>query len=194
MSTIRSRSNWIFPLILAIGMGGISFWLDRITDIKTVEMPLNPTEPKYIIKDIQGEQFDEEGNIHQTMIATQAQQFPQQSVIYIDNPDINLYAEAAPLYHITAKTGQYHTDSRQIDLIDDVSWHKNARPHEPEAQLNTSILHIDTQTQSARTSAPIEYTYGLSHGTAQGFEYNKQQGFLNLDSRVRAIIYDPKQH
>lgn len=194
MSILHSRSNWIFPLILAIGMGGVSFWLDRITDIKTVEIPLNPTEPKYVINDVKGEQFDEQGNLHQTMTATHVQQFPKQSVIYIDNPDLTLYSDAIPLYHITAKNGRYYTDSRDIDLIDDVSWHKNARPDEPAAQLNTSILHIDTRTQSAKTSAPIQYSYGLSHGTAQGFEYNKQQGFLNLDSRIRAIIYDPKQH
>lgn len=192
MSTLQSRGNWIFPLVLAITLGGISFWLDKITDIKTVEIPLNPSEPKYTINNITGMHFDETGKINQTMAATEARQFPEQSVIYIDNPDLNLYTDGMPLYHITADTAHYHTDTRQVDLINQVSWHKNEWKNDPPAQLNTSILHIDTQTQTAKTDAPVHYQYGLSYGTANGFEYNKQRGFLNLDSRVRAIIYDPK--
>jgi lipopolysaccharide export system protein LptC len=38
----------------------------------------------------------------------------------------------------------------------------------------------------------VAYQYGDSHGTAKGVQYNHQQGFLNLPSRVKAIIYDPK--
>ena len=47
MSVVQARGNWLFPMVLAIGLGAISFWLDRITEVKTVEIPLNPKEPKY---------------------------------------------------------------------------------------------------------------------------------------------------
>ena len=31
MSVVQARGNWLFPMVLAIGLGAISFWLDRIT-------------------------------------------------------------------------------------------------------------------------------------------------------------------
>ena len=40
MSVVQARGNWLFPMVLAIGLGAISFWLDRITEVKTVEIPL----------------------------------------------------------------------------------------------------------------------------------------------------------
>ncbi|MCX8744243.1 LPS export ABC transporter periplasmic protein LptC [Snodgrassella sp. B3882] len=193
MSVIHARSNWLFPLVLAIGLGGISFWLDRITEVKTVEIPLNPKEPKYQIDVISGERFNQDGQLSETIKAQAARQYPQQSIIFIDKLDMHLYKNGQDLYHITANKAQYFTDSRKIDLIDDVSWHKNAVGQEPEGQLNTSILHIDTQTQSAVTDAPVKYQYGLSQGTSVGFEYDKQRGFLNLPARVKAIIYDPQK-
>lgn len=193
MSVIHARSNWLFPLVLAIGLGGISFWLDRITEVKTVEIPLNPKEPKYQIDVISGERFNQDGQLSETIKAQAARQYPQQSIIFIDKLDMHLYKNGQDLYHITANKAQYFTDSRKIDLIDDVFWHKNAVGQEPEGQLNTSILHIDTQTQSAVTDAPVKYQYGLSQGTSVGFEYDKQRGFLNLPARVKAIIYDPQK-
>ena len=39
----------------------------------------------------------------------------------------------------------------------------------------------------------MNYQYGASHGTAQGMTYNHKQGLLNLSSRIKAVIYDPKQ-
>lgn len=191
MSSFHSRGNWLFPLILAIGLGGISFWLDQITEIKTVEIPLNPKEPKYLIESVSAERFNKQGQLSETIKAAAARQFPQQSVIYIDKPDMHLYKDGKDLYHITANQAQYYTDSRKVDLMDDVSWYKYALSDEPEGQLNTSILHIDTQTQSANTDAPVKYQYGLSQGTSLGFKYDKQRGFLNLPARVKAIIYDP---
>lgn len=193
MSVVQARGNWLFPMVLAIGLGAISFWLDRITEVKTVEIPLNPKEPKYQVEGISAQRFDRQGQLSETINAAAARQFPQQSVIYIDKPDMHLYKDGVDLYHITANQAQYFTDSRKVDLMDDVSWHKNAVNNEPEGQLNTSLLHIDTQTQSAKTDAPVKYQYGLSQGSSVGFEYDKQRGFLNLPARVKAIIYDPKK-
>ncbi|MCX8746799.1 LPS export ABC transporter periplasmic protein LptC [Snodgrassella sp. B3800] len=194
MSVLRSRGNWAFPLILAVALGGVSFWLDRITEVKTVEIPLNPKEPKYVINTIHGERFDDNGQLSESIQASAARQFPQQTVIYIDNPDMSLYKNGTELYRIQAKSGQYYTDSRKVDLLGQVNWLKHQVGDEPEGQLQTSILHVDTQTQVIKTDAPVAYRYGMSSGTSQGFEYDKQRGFLNLPARVRAIIYDPHSH
>ncbi|WP_066568687.1 LPS export ABC transporter periplasmic protein LptC [Snodgrassella sp. CFCC 13594] len=189
---IRNRSNWFFPLCLAVVLGGVTFWLDKVTEVQTVEVALNPNEPKYTIDGIAGERFNRSGQRDQSIIAERAWQYPKQNEIHFSRPDLTLYDQGHALYRIRANEGLYRSDNKQIDLNQNVVWHKNSRPNEPEAELTTSQLTVDTQSQSVYTDAPISYLYGASHGTATGFVYHKQRGFLNLNSRIKAIIYDPK--
>ena len=46
------RSGWLFPLILAICLGGLSAWLGRISELDIEEVALNPNEPQYAMIDI----------------------------------------------------------------------------------------------------------------------------------------------
>lgn len=193
MMRVQPKGNWFFPVSLALLLGGVSFWLDRITDVKTVEIPLSPNEPKYEIKSIEGERFDTAGRRSETITAQRAWQFPQQTVIHIARPTLLLYDQGRLLYSLKADEALYHSDNKQVDLMRNVMWHKNSRGDEPEASLQTSKLWVDTQTQVVKTNAPVQYQYGLSHGSANGFEYSKTHKFLNLPSRVKAIIYDPKK-
>ena len=40
------RYGWMFPLVLAVVLGGLSAWLDRISEITIEETQLNPHEPQ----------------------------------------------------------------------------------------------------------------------------------------------------
>ena len=55
------HSGWLFPLVLAIGLGGLSAWLGRITEVSVEEVVLNPNEPQYEMNNINGQMFDEAG-------------------------------------------------------------------------------------------------------------------------------------
>lgn len=189
---MKSRGTWFFPLILATVMGGISFWLDRVSQIETVPIELNPHEPKYRINGIHGERFDSQGLLSERLSATSAWQLPTQPVVYIDNPQLMLLAHGKPLYQVSSTSAQYDTDSRQVVFLDKVLLYKSATANQAEAMLRTDKLTVDTQSQTAHTDASVDYRYGLSEGSAVGFEYNKDKGFLNLSSRIKAIIYDPK--
>ena len=57
------RSGWLFPLVLAIGLGGLSAWLGRISELDIEEVALNPNEPQYAMIDIDGRRFDETGRL-----------------------------------------------------------------------------------------------------------------------------------
>ncbi len=189
----KPRGTWLFPLILALLMGGVSFWLDRVSQIDIVEAPLDPNQPKYQIDGIAGERFDQNGALAESLSARRAWQLPQQTVVHIDAPQLTLLEAGTPLYQVSARQANYHTDSRQVVFAGDVVLDKRARGQEPAGVLRTSRLTVDTTDQSARTDAPVQYRYGLSHGSAVGVEYNRERGFLNLSSRIKATIYDPKQ-
>ncbi|WP_037585915.1 LPS export ABC transporter periplasmic protein LptC [Stenoxybacter acetivorans] len=189
---MKPRGNWLFPLSLACILGGVSFWLDSISETPTEEAVLNPNEPRYRINDISGARFNENGQLNETVTAKSVWQLPNQKVIFITQPKMTMYHDGKPLYNVSAADAQYHTNSREVWFDHQVILTKQATAGEAEGQLETDHLEVNTKTQTAKTDVAVNYHYGLSHGKAVGFEYNRERGFLNLSSRVKTTIYEPK--
>lgn len=187
------RYGWLFPLILAVVLGGLSAWLDRISEITVEETALNPHEPQYTMSDIAGKRFDKEGWLQEQLTAEKAWQLPNQDDIVFQTPDLQLFRAGESVYHVRSQDAHYNTQSRQVVFENDVVLTKQAEANRPDGIVETNHLTVNTVTEYAFSDAPVRYRYGQSHGTAGGFTYDHQQGLLNLPSRVKAIIYDPKK-
>lgn len=186
------RSGWLFPLALAIGLGGLSAWLGRISEVSVEEVALNPKEPQYEMNGISGQTFDEKGYLKDSLTAQRAWQLPKSDDIYLGRPALQLFSQGHRVYEVTSKEARYNTKNRQVYFDHEVVLTKAADAARPAGVLRTSRLTVDTVTKIAETDAPVQYQYGLSSGTANGLKYDYQQGFLNLPSRVKAIIYEQK--
>ncbi|MBF0803841.1 MULTISPECIES: LPS export ABC transporter periplasmic protein LptC [Neisseria] len=189
---IRLRHGWLFPLVLAVCLGGLSAWLGRISQIDVEEAALNPNEPQYSMTGINGKRFDGQGRLKESLSAETAWQLPKSSNITFEKPELALYDGGRLLYTVKSNEAGYHTESRKVQFQNEVVLTKNADAQRPAGILKTNSLTVDTQTETAETQEAVEYQYGDSHGTANGLVYDHKQGFLNLPSRVKAIIYDPK--
>lgn len=187
------RYGWMFPLVLAVVLGGLSAWLDRISEITIEETQLNPHEPQYTMKTIIGKRFDEQGLLQEQLTSKQAWQLPNSDEVVFQNPDLQLFKQGEQIYHVQSQEARYNTQSRQVEFENDVLLTKAADANRPAGIVQTSRLTVNTVTEQAFSDAPVNYRYGESHGTAGGFTYDHQQGLLNLPSRVKAIIYDPKK-
>ncbi|WP_107879718.1 LPS export ABC transporter periplasmic protein LptC [Neisseria animaloris] len=192
--TKKWRYGWLFPLILAVGLGGLSAWLGRISQIDIEEAALNPNEPQYAMQGIDGRRFDESGRLKENLSAESAWQLPKSNDVTFNKPQLSLYGSGRLLYNVKSETARYNTDNRQVIFQQDVVLTKAADAERPAGVLKTGNLTVDTNTETARTDAPVHYQYGDSHGTANGLVYDHKKGFLNLPSRVKATIYDPKHH
>ena len=187
------RTGWLFPLVLAAALGGLSAWLDRISEVTVEETALNPNEPKYQMEGIAGKRYDEKGMLKENLTASKAWQLPDKDEIEFQLPDLKIFNEGSQLYQVTSKNAHYNTETRKIYFENDVIMTKAADAQRPAGVLKTSRIMIDTQTRNAQTDALVTFQYGQSTGTANGLTYNEEQGLLNLPSRVKATIYDPKQ-
>ena len=187
------RAGWLFPLVLAVALGGLSAWLDRISEVTVEETALNPNEPKYQMEGITGKRYDEKGILKDNLTASKAWQLPNKDEIEFQSPDLKIFNEGNQLYQVTSKNAHYNTETRKIYFENDVIMTKAADAQRPAGVLKTSRIMIDTQTRNAQTDALVTFQYGQSTGTANGLTYNEEQGLLNLPSRVKATIYDPKQ-
>lgn len=188
----RWRYGWLFPLVLAVGLGGLSAWLGRISEVDIEEAVLNPNEPQYAMQGIDGKRFDEQGRLKENLSAERAWQLPKSDDVVFEQPRLALYGGGALIYQVESKEAHYNTENRTVRFERDVVLTKSADSQRPAGVLKTASLTINTQTETAETQAPVEYRYGESHGTANGLVYDHKKGFLNLPSRVKAIIYDPK--
>lgn len=191
--TMRFRSGWLFPLALAVVLGGLSAWLDRISEVKVEEAALNPNEPKYEMNGISGKRFDAAGLIKEDFKAEKAWQLPNKDEVVFASPNLKMFNQGRQIYQVVSKDARYDTEMRKVYFENDVVMTKEPEADRPAGILKTTHIVIDTQTENASTDAPVQYQYGQSHGTANGLTYNNEQGILNLPSRVKATIYDPNQ-
>ena len=177
MSGKRSY-GWLFPLVLAGALGGLSAWLDRISAVTVEETALNPNEPQYLMEGIAGRRFDKQGDLQEQLDAESARQYPNGKEIVFRQPLLQVYAQGKKAYQVGSEEARYGTENRKILFEKQVLLLKEAGDGKPAGRL--------------ATDRPVQFAYGQSQGTADGMTYDYNQGLLKLPARVKATVYDPK--
>lgn len=190
---MKKLSAWWFPMVLAAVLGGISFWLDKASKLTWEETALDPLTPQYEITGIRAQRFGTDGSAIQSLTAQRAWQFPNRSDAYLADTEIIFTEQGQERYRAASAQAHYLHQDNHIILQGNVVLNKPHSGQSPAARIETEKLLIDTQAQTARTDATVRYSYGLSHGTAQGLLYRHRDGYLNLPSRIKAIIHDPRR-
>lgn len=185
--------NLIFPLSLALILGGLSSWLERISTLEVTEVKLPPDQPQYAIEKLHASRFDVSGSLKEHLLAQKAWQLPEQDNIYLQHADLQTFLNNQTQYSVQGLSARYHLKEKKVYFENEVVLEKAADNQKPAAIIKTSELVVDTQKQTAQTSQAIEFTYGQSHGRAQGAFYDHTSGKLDLPSQVKAMIYDIKQ-
>lgn len=191
---MKKFAGWWFPLVLAVALGGISFWLDRVSQLETETVALSPHEPQYEIFGIRARRFGTDGAVAEQLTAERAWQFPARSDAYLAQPEMVFAPHSGDPYRVQAKLAHYINDREQVALSGGVVLVKPATAASPAGRLETDTLTIDTATRTARTEDEVRYRYGASHGTSQGMVYEHAGKRLTLSSRIKAVIYDPQTH
>ena len=92
---IRWRYGIAFPLALAVSLGALAAWLGRISEVQVEEVVLNPNEPQYSMKGINGKRFDQEGRLKENLSAVDAVQYPNSADVHLTNRIFRFTATAA---------------------------------------------------------------------------------------------------
>lgn len=189
MNGLRSL---VFPLTLAVLLGGLSAWLGRISEITEEEVKLPAHEPQYMMHAPRGQRFDVSGSLKEELAAQAAWQLPDQKNVYLSEPQLQAFAQGVRQYRVSAGKADYRMDDRTVLFEQDVLLEKAADAERPAGEIRTSRLTVDTRNQTAQTDAPVDFAYGQFQGSANGMTYDHKTGQMNLPDRVRALIYDPK--
>ena len=183
----------IFPLALALILGGLTAWLGRVSEVVIEAVKLDPAKPQYTMTQIHGKRYDISGSLNQDLTAPLAWQLPDQKNVYFQQPTLKTYRENNEQYTVSSQTARYEIESKKVFFEQNVVLTKTPDAERPAGKVVTDYLNVDTQTEIAETDAPVQYEYGRSHGTATGLTYDNKNGLLNLKSKVKAQIYDLKR-
>lgn len=186
--------NLVFPFTLALILGSLTSWLGRISEVVIEEVALNPDEPQLMIQDIQAQRFDVSGSLKEKISAQKAWQLPDKKNIFFSFPILQLFNQQKQQFSVSSHLANYEINQKTVSFNDNVLFSKTADSERPAGEIKTEQLTVNTMTEIAQTNSPIEYRYGLSHGTAIGLTYNNKTGQLDLPAKVKALIYDPKHH
>ena len=178
MSRLR---NLMFPLMLALILGGLSAWLGRISEVKLEEVKLKADEPQYLMTQMRGVRFAEDGSLGESLSAER---------VHFQSPELHLYQNGRQQYQVRSAQARYDTETRQVLFDREVLLDKPADGERPAAHVSTASLTVDTRAQTAYTDQAVNYRYGRSSGSAHGMRYDHKQGRLDLPAKVKALIYD----
>ena len=184
--------NLIFPFSLALILGGLSAWLERISTVSVEEVKLDPTKPQYIMTGMLAHRFDVSGSLKEELLADKSWQLPDQQNVYLQNADLHTFLNDKPQYTVNGLSARYHLEEKKVYFEQKVLLEKTSDNQRPAATVETENLTVDTVAQTAQTDAPIFFTYGKSRGSAVGAFYDHKTGKLDLPHQVKALIYDVK--
>ena len=79
----------VFPLALALILGGLTAWLGRVSEVVIEAVKLDPAKPQYTMTQIHGKRYDIAGSLNQDLTAPLAWQLPDQKNVYFQQPMLN---------------------------------------------------------------------------------------------------------
>lgn len=183
------RGHGVFPLLLVVVLAGLTFWLERATQ---VEGPKNKPgasrhAPDVIVENFELKRFDATGRLQHVLTAARMTHFPDDDSAELVEPLLSYIGKVGPT-QVRAKAAHVSKDGKEVLLRDNVLLRREAVPGSPEMSLATSLLWVYPEDELARTDRAVRITHGLSVATGVGFVADKLKATYTLQSQVKATI------
>lgn len=188
------RHAKLFPLALLVLLGGLSFWLQSLTEWlgAGVRHGKDAATPDYVLEGFAATVFDSQGGIKQHLTGQRAWQLPDDPTIQLLGPHLRQYRQGVLNLEIIGTDGRYNPKTRISEFPGAVTLLRYA-PGTPTARLVTSRLTVDTERRTARSPAPAVLERGASVVRATGFTYNDVTQQVQLLSKVK-VTHVPIRH
>lgn len=182
------RLHTLFPMLMVALLALASFWLDYIVGLEGNGRELNKRhEPDSVMENFEARQFDQQGQLHATVLATQMFHYPDDDSSELIKPHVTLTGNGGQSVW-TSERGILADDNSRIDLSGSVRGERLATTAEPAQTLTTEQLTLLTDDQIGRSPVRIHYTSGKTQIDAVGAEWDQARGLLNLYSQVHATL------
>ena len=184
---MKPRANTLFPLVLLIGLAGLSFWLERAVQEQEGEAREEQNDPDFIVENFTAMNMDKNGIASSTLKARRMKHYPETETSELEKPFLVQLRESGPPVHISADRGLIAGTGEEVRLYGNVVVARQATADRPELRLETRYLQAFPEQDLARTTEHVVITQGRSRLSGVGMEFNSKTEEFVLKSKVSGV-------
>ncbi|HTH93680.1 MAG TPA: LPS export ABC transporter periplasmic protein LptC [Rhodocyclaceae bacterium] len=184
---MKYNSTALFPIVILLMLAGLTFWLQRASQVDNTADPNARHDPDYMIDNFTVQRFDQQGSLYQTLVAQHMQHYPDDDSSDVTAPHMTYLGPRQT--DVTADRANVDSGGKTIVLYDNVRVvHAGATAKDPATQIDTSKMTVFPDDEIARSDVPVTITQGKSvlHGT--GLEANNKTQISVLRGRATGTI------
>jgi lipopolysaccharide export system protein LptC len=183
---MKAQSARLYPVILMALLAAATLWIERLVQPEGSA----PTRAPRHVSDFEAEgftltQINREGQADTMLSATKGTHFADDGTTHLENPRLRQVRPGMSAVEVKARRGTVDRDGNQVELYDSVTATRAARADEPATRLDTSLLRIHVDRETADTTATVRLVRGESTLEGTGMLFDNKSGQLTLESRVR---------
>ncbi len=188
-----TRSNLFFPLVLAIFMAVITFWINLTVEQQGPKIDgSNRHDPDYTMNNFVTTQTDVLGKLRYVLAATEMLHYPDDDSTVLQRPRYTQYTTNKPYTQIEALRGYVSSNGEEIELVDNVKVVRQAFEGKGEMQVLTEKLVILPDQELATTNSAVLITQAPKTVIrAKGMVYDKKNQTVKLFNRVKVHYERP---
>ncbi|MEQ1599773.1 MAG: LPS export ABC transporter periplasmic protein LptC [Methylotenera sp.] len=188
-----ARSTIFFPLILAIALAIITFWINLTVEQQGPKIDgSNRHDPDYTMNNFVTTQTDITGQLRYVLAAAEMMHYPDDDSTVLQRPRFTQYTADKPYTQIEGLRAYVSSDGEEVELVDNVKVVRQAFEGKGEMQVLTEKLLILPNKDLVKTDSPVVIKQAPKTViTATGMIFDKKKQTLTLNKRVKAHYERP---
>ena len=188
-----TRSALFFPLMLAIFMAIVTFWINLTVEEQGPKLDgSNRHDPDYSMNNFVTTQTDITGKLRYVLAAAEMVHFPDDDSTVLQRPRYTQYTIDKPYTQIEALRGYVSSNGEEIELVDNVKVIRQAFEGKGEMQVLTEKLVILPNQDIAKTNSAVLIKQAPKTVIrAKGMVFDKKNQTIKLFNRVKVHYERP---
>ena len=184
----KPRGQGLFPIALMVLMVGLTFWLQRATELKdNFSDSLIRHDSDYFAENFTVRRFAQTGGLQSTLVSKKMVHYPDDETSVLTEPVMTFFKGPRPT-NLTAKQGLVGPDAREVALVGNVRGVRAATATDPEIVFTSTHLTVFPDDEVMRTTAAVTITQGASVVRGVGMEADNKTQVYQLLSQVNSTI------
>jgi lipopolysaccharide export system protein LptC len=183
---VNLKQFGLFALLLLIVIG-TGWFLDKQGDSQ-LPASVSATGPDSFVEDIDLAVMNETGQLQYRVRAAHMSHFPNEDLLRLMRPDINIVHQNGAVWHIRSERGETTTAGDRLWLLGEVDIRRPASATKSAIHVITSDLLVRPEEELAETEKAATITGDRYVIRAVGLKADFRSSVLELLSRVRGTI------
>lgn len=195
LQRIWEQASIYLPVMLMAMLAMGTWWL-----VRNAPKPLQnkadqvvSDAPDYIMDKFSVHQFDGKGRLQSVMTGEQARHLPKMDTMEVDAVRMRNLALNGMVTTSSANLGISNSDSSEVQLVGNARVERQL-PQQPgmATRYAGEFLHAWTNEERVESHLPVVITRGNNQFTGDRMKYDNLSQVINLDGRVKGVIYPDK--